>query len=184
VQSDYIFHPPSGSSVPGKIEANPYVFYPPQEIRSLLKFEKDESKLEKLTSALKQWERIYEYPGGYPFRIPTARWIAARLRRIACCIKKALVEYPSLNIPDYQERLLPDSFEGILETLDNVHDNYDLERFDYKRDGERPERDQDFYTGDFLTPTDGVMPKIDPKGNGDDPAGLEYQFPPTGGDNY
>jgi hypothetical protein len=36
-RSDYTFHPPSsGSNVPGKIDANPYLQYPPQELRKLL----------------------------------------------------------------------------------------------------------------------------------------------------
>lgn len=82
--SDYVFHPPSGSSLPGSPDANPYFFYPPEDLRRLLETEKDETELAKMRGALDQWERIYVYPG-YPYRRVAAklRSLVAKLIRLS-----------------------------------------------------------------------------------------------------
>jgi len=174
VCSDYILHPPSGSSYPGKEEANPYIFYPPSELRKLIETEKDIEELGKIKSALKQWERIYVYPG-YPYRI------AAAIRRIAA--KLAEVVSPSINLDYYQDANVSEGYEGILQSLDSRYDNYGMGIFDYSRQGERPVRDIDTGKGDFLSPSNGVFdPKtVTPRGDGPDPDGLQYPDPPTGG---
>ena len=45
-EADQVFHPPTGSSVPGMEDANPYRFYPPGEIRKLIPVEKNDSNNE------------------------------------------------------------------------------------------------------------------------------------------
>lgn len=174
-KSDSIYHPPSGSSYPGKVEANPYVFYPPDEIRKLLKTEKDEEKLVKMKSALKQWERQYVYPG-FPFKM------AQRIRLLAQdLIKKSEIVGPADNIPYYQEAETPEGFESVMKGIkDQNPDNYDMKREDYARQGERPVPDQSFNRGDMSAPTEGI-PEINYDGgsSGPDPAGLEYE--PVGG---
>jgi len=174
VHSDYILHYPSGSNYPGKEEANPYIFYPPNEIRRLIETEKSCEELKKMKSALKQWERLYVYPG-YPWRI------ARILRNIAQ--KLAEVKHPSQNIDYYQDSEVPEGYEGILDSLRTHYDNYDMALFDYSRQGERPLRDIDTGYGDFLSPSQGVyeMKTVSPRGDGADPEGLEVPFPPTGG---
>ena len=64
-RADSIFHPPGASALPGTVDANPYMTYPPDTIRALLETETDKEELLKMKSALKQWERVYSYPG-YP----------------------------------------------------------------------------------------------------------------------
>jgi CRISPR/Cas system CSM-associated protein Csm2 small subunit len=180
-KADYTFHPPSGSSVPGKEEANPYVFCPPAEIRRLLEVEKNVEELKKMKSALKQWERLYVYPVGYPYRK-----LSGLLRILAAKIKKiSEVPWPSLNINYYQDAVVPEGYEGIIEEgLKNIHDNDDMPKFNLKRPGERPVRDNGVDEGDFLSPSEGVIPGgvVSPYGAGPDPEGLEYSDPPTGGE--
>lgn len=178
--SDYIFHPPVGSSVPGKEEANPYVFFPPDEIRRLLPAEKDEEKARKMRSALKQWERQFDGQG-YPFRKRAT--IAGIVRKVAAAIRLGEVPQPAINLNYYQDAEKAEGFESILDSLGNVHDQYNIERFDYNRQGERPERDVDGLNGDWLTPSDPVFEGgvVKPRGDGADPEGMDYPFPPTGG---
>lgn len=172
--SDYILHPPSGSSYPGKEEANPYIYYPPSELRVLVKKEKDPTELAKIKSALKQWERVYVYPG-FPWRR-----VSNVLRRLAA--KLAVVPQPAINIPYYQESDIPAGPNNPLNILENTDDQYDMNRFDYSRQGERPKRDID--QGDYRTPSDPVHNRgrgvVVPRGEGPDPD-IEYPFPPTGG---
>ena len=173
VQADYVFHPPCGSNVPGKVEANPYVFYPPDELRKLVETEKDKEKLEKIKSALRQWERLYVYPG-YPYR-------AAYALRKAALNLLAAVNHPSQNIPYYQDAEVSEGLESILKSLENVHDNYDAVRFDYNRQGERPGVDIDTARGDFLSPSEPpIGDTVKTKGEGPNPD-IIYPFPPTGG---
>jgi len=177
--SDYVFHPPSGSSYPGKEEANPYVFYPPHDLKRLLQTETDEIKRNKIKSALRQWGRIYVYPG-YPYRIANV------LRNIARRILSEVVG-PSINIPYYQETDVPEGLEGIYENrLYAPQDNYNDVRFDYNRQGERPRRDIDTGYGDFSSPSDGVyqyslLPSVYPSRGGIDQEDVVCPFPPTGG---
>ena len=183
-KSDSVFHPPSGSNYPGKEDANPYVFYPPHELRRLVNIERDQEKLAKIKSALKQWERIYVYPG-YPWRM------AARLRRIARKLMKiSAVPHPSQNIPYYQDSEVSEGYEGILHGpglsspgLSGPYDNYDMDKFDYARQGERPKRDIDTGGGkNFLAPSEPpIGDTVKTKGEGPNPD-IEYPFPPTGGD--
>lgn len=177
--SDYILHPPSGSSYPGKEIANPYIYYPPSRLRDLIAQEKDTQELTKMKSALKQWERLYVYPG-YPYRL------ANKLRHIASqLLKLSEVRQPARNIPYYQESDIPTGPSNVLHMLRNVDDNYDLERFDYNRQGERPKRDIDTGKGNFLSPSEPIHNDgrgvVEPRGEGISPD-IEYPFPPTGGD--
>jgi hypothetical protein len=176
-QSDYTFHPPSpGSNVPGKVDANPYVQYPPQELRRMLEVENDPEERKKMISALKQWERIYVFPG-YPHR-RTAKKIAHRYLE-----KIAELPHPSINLPYYQDSETPQGLGEIVDSLGNLHDNEDNVRFDYKRHGERPLRDIDIAEGDFLSPKEPPMGDVCKEdGDGADPADMENPFPPTGGD--
>ena len=166
-----MFHPPSGSSVPGKVEANPYVFYPPQELKRLIETEKDKEELAKIISAIKQWDRIYTFPG-YPWRRSSdvLRMAAAKL----LSYQQQNPEYTQLNY--YQDTNVPEGYEGILEGLTEPYDNYNMPRFDYSRQGERPVRDIDTGRGDFLSPSDPVIEKgvVKPSGDGPDPIGMDY----------
>jgi len=174
-KSDSILHPPSGSNVPGKEDPNPYVFYPPSTLRDLVDEEKNPEELDKIKSALKQWERIFVYPG-YPYKLSTA------LRKIA--YKMAGRDNPAINIHHYQETQVPEGYEGILDALKTKYDNYDMDRFDYNRQGERPHVDMDAARGDFLSPSDPVHNRgqgvVEPRGEGPNPD-IFYPFPPTGG---
>lgn len=175
-KSDNIFHPPSGSSVPGKDEANPYDFCPPEEIRKLLEKATDKEKIEKMKSSLRKWERIYQYPG-YPFRV------AGFLRSVA---RRILAELgPAENVPYYRDQEVSDGLESALDGMKNLHDQEDMPRVDYNRQGERPLVDVDYDSGDFLTVTDPVHTPgvVSPRGDGPDPDGLECDYPPTGGDS-
>jgi len=173
--SDYVFHPPSGSNLPGTSEANPYINYPPDEIKRLLEVEKDKKEREKMKSALKQWGRIYVWPG-YPFKV------ASLLRKIASEIWKCSEVTPQpRNIPYYFDEEQPQGYDEILDSLRNVHDNDDMVRFDYTRQGERPVRDIDIGRGDFLTPSDPLFNAVKPRGDGPNPLDMEIVEPPTGG---
>lgn len=178
-EADYVFHPPTGSSVPGKEDANPFMNYPPEELRKLIKTEQDAENLRKMKSALKQWERIYTYPY-YPYR----KSVSASLRVLAKMMLGE-VNFPAQNVFYYQDSETPEGFESIMDSgfLQNVHDNDNAIRFDYNRQGERPEYDVPFFDGDFTSKSDGVFdPKaVKPRGDGPDPEGLEVPFPPTGG---
>lgn len=175
IYSDYVIHPPSGSSYPGKEDANPYRYYPPSALKKLVETEKDPEELAKIRSALKQWERQYVYPG-YPWRVSSV------LRRIASQILKfAEVPHPSINIPYYQDAPVPEGLESILKGLKNIHDDDHMREFDYARQGERPRVDIDTGRGDFLSPSEPpIGDTVKTKGEGPDPD-IEYPFPPTGG---
>lgn len=174
-KSDYVYHPPSGSNYPGKEDANPYVFYPPEDLRKMIPDERDEAKLAKMKSALRQWERIYQYPG-YPWRLAAAlRRIAGRLMRMA------EINPPAVNIPYYQDSEVPEGLKSIMNRLKGVYDNYDHSRFDYSRQGERPKVDIDTGKGNFLAPSEPpIGDSVKTKGEGADPD-VTYPFPPTGG---
>lgn len=173
--ADYTFHPPGGSNVPGKCDANPYLNYPPDELRKLVDSEQDKEERDKIKSALKQWGRLYIYPG-YPYR----NAVCSRIREIAN--KIAEIVGPAQNLFYYQDSEIPEGYPTCLEQMQNVHDNdYDIE-FDYSRQGERPNRIID--DGDFLSPKDPIFDprSVRPRGDGPDPDGMEVPFPPTGGD--
>jgi hypothetical protein len=187
VRADYILHPPSGSSYPGKVEANPFVFYPPSELRRLLEAATDPEEARKIKSALKQWERIYVDQIGYPWRHKQRR--AAHRVVEAHLSRRAEITGPAINLNYYQDLETPAGFEEILQDYFNVHDNDNLIRLDYNRQGERPVRDIDTANGDFLTRDEGIYETsmgpggaVTPDGAGPEPAGLENPFPPTGGD--
>jgi len=173
IYGDYVFHPPSGSNLPGKEDANPYVFYPPQELRRLLESNEieDTEELKKINSALKQWERLYVYPG-YPWRQASDVLRMAAMKLIA--YQQQNPEYT--NLPYYQDIDEPEGYEGILEGLTEPYDNYNMVRFDYGRQGERPIRDIDTGQGDFLSPSEPVIDKgtVKPSGDGPDPIGMDY----------
>lgn len=173
-QGDAVFHVPGGSNVPGKEDANVYLNYPPERLRALLETEKDESELEKIDSALKQWERIYQWPG-YPWRK-----FSDRLRIMA--VKLAGLSPEPTNVPYYFDDEVSEGYEGILESLHGQHDNDNAVRDDIPRQGERPYKDNNDSLGDFSAPKDPVMQDVKPRGDGPDPDGFEYQDPPTGGD--
>lgn len=178
--SDYIFHPPTGSSVPGMAEANPYLNFPPDEIRSLVRGEQDEAKVALMLSALRQWERQFDGLC-YPFRRAS---VARMLRRAAARVRLAEIQGPAFNMFYYQDSETPEGFESILDSgfLQNVHDNYDYERFDYTRQGERPTIDVDGLNGDYLSPSAPPLGGVvRPQGDGPDPEGMECPLPATGG---
>ena len=177
IKSDYTFHSPGGcSNVPGKVDANPYVQYPPQELRKMLERENDAEEKKKMLSALKQWERIYVFPG-YPHR-QAANRVARRHKT-----RLAELPNPAINLPYYQDSETPQGFDEIVDSLGGLYDNDNNERFDYKRHGERPLRDIDIGEGDFLTPKDPpIGDSVKERGDGPDPEDMENPFPPTGGD--
>ena len=179
--SDYVFHPPSGSSVPGMTEANPYINYPPDDIRELLETKMDETERAKAESALKQWERQFQDPGFYPWK---KTMITGQLRSVAAALNKiAEIVGPPRNIPYYFDSEVPSGVEEILDSMRNVHDNEDMERFDIPRQGERPIRDNEAYLGDFSSPKDPVFQGgvVKPRGDGPEPEGMEIMYP-SGGD--
>lgn len=173
--SDNVIHPPSGSCLPGTEQANPYINYPPNEIKRLMEYEKDKEELEKMESALKQWERIYRWPY-YPYRL------AAKLRKIAKTILSEISPQPR-NIPYYYDEEQPQGYGEIMDSLKNVHDNDDMVRFDIPRQGERPKVDIDTSHGNFLSPKEPVFDAVKPRGDGPDPFGRDTVWPPTGGNN-
>jgi hypothetical protein len=174
IKSDYTFHPPSGGSeFPGKTIANPYMQYPPQDLRKMLETEEDPEERKKMISALKQWERIYVFPG-YPHRKAASR-VARR--------HMAEQSNPAINLPYYQDSETPQGFGEIIDSLGGLYDNDNEKRYDYKRQGERPLRDIDIGEGDFLTPIEPpIGDSVKDKGDGSDPENMENPFPPTGGD--
>ncbi len=175
-KSDYTFHAPGGSNVPGKIDANPYMQYPPQELRRMIEIEEDIDEKKKMLSALKQWERIYVFPG-YPHRQAASKVARRHLKKIA------EMPNPAINLPYYQDSETPSGLGEIIDSLGGLYDNDNNKRFDYKRHGERPLRDVDINEGDFLSPIEPpIGDTVKDKGDGPDPEGLEYPDPPTGGD--
>jgi len=186
VHADYILHPPSGSSYPGKEEANPFIFYPPSELRRLLETTKNVEDAMKIKKALKQWERQYIDCIGYPWRNQMRR--AAQRVVTAHLKKRSEIVGPVINLNYYQDLETPAGFEEILDDYYDIHDNDNNIRFDYNRQGERPVRDLD-QEGDYLTRSEGVFETsvgpqglVTPDGAGPDPEGMEYPDPPTGGD--
>jgi len=177
-QGDYVFHVPQCSSLPGTEDANPYMNYPPDDLRRLLNDCKDKAELLKIRSALKQWERLYQWPY-FPYRkkIFMARRVASNIL--------AEQEGPAQNIDYYQDAEVPDGLEGIMQDseMQNVHDQDDAVRFDYNRQGERPCVDMDFDHGDWLEPSERVFEDgtVKPRGDGVDPSDMDLEFPPTGG---
>ena len=175
-RSDHVFHPPTGSSLPGSPDANPYVFYPPENIRDLIKTEKDEEELAKMKSALKQWERIYVFPG-YPYRR-----MAAGLRRIAAALMRAERTPVPRQQTYYNDSQVPEGREEIMDSLRSPHDNYDQIENDYNRQGERPVVDTEMSKGDFLSPSEPpIGDSVKERGSGPDPEGMEIVEPATGG---
>jgi len=175
-KSDYVFHPPSGGDVPGKVLANPFINYPPQEIRKRLEVSRDKEEREKLESALKQWERLYQYPG-YPYRT-----FASCIRTIVGRMRMAEIVGPAQNLNYYQDMEVPEGLESILDSITYVYDQYDMPREDYNRQGERPSPDAEYTQGDFTAPSDPVWHAVDPRGAGPNPEGMEIPEPATGGD--
>jgi hypothetical protein len=142
----------------------------------MIEKEGDYEERQKMISALKQWARIYVYPG-YPWRLAKA------IRLIAHRLMKAELTQPARNIPHYQETNVPQGFEEIIDSLRGLYDNYDLVRFDYNRQGERPFVDMPMTEGDFLSPSEPPMGDVvKERGDGPDPEGMETVEPPTGGD--
>jgi hypothetical protein len=95
---------------------------------------------------------------------------------------------PAINLNFYQDLETPAGFEEILDDYHNVHDNDNNIREDYNRQGERPVRDVD-QEGDLSSRSEGIYETsvgpqgvTTPDGAGPDPEGMEYPFPPTGGD--
>jgi len=182
VHGDQAYHLPSGSNVPGKIDANPYVFYPPDDLRKLLETIKDPEELKKIVSALKQWERQYQYPT-YPWR-KTADFLRSMAYNVMQAehyfYKLAEIQGPAQNLNQYQDLEVPDGFESILEPLISPYDNDNNKRF-INNPKERSERDLDFLMGDFSAPKEPLFDAVEPRGDGPDPEGMEVPFPPTGG---
>jgi hypothetical protein len=174
--ADYALHPPSGSNLPGKEEANSYIFIPPNELREMIMREQDTAEKDKMVSALKQFERVYVFPG-YPWR-KSAKRVIQNYR------KRAELTGPSINLPYYQDSEVPCGQSETLNSLQGIHDNDNMERFDYNRQGIRPVRDIDCGRGDYSSPHDSLIGPVvvKPRGDGPDPEGLEYPTPPTGGD--
>jgi hypothetical protein len=180
-QSDYALHPPGGSSVPGKIDANIYLQMPPKELKLLIQQEQDPEEKKKMISALKQYERQYVYPG-YPFRSPrqAGRRVLNNFR-----MRCSEIMNPAINLPVYQDSETEQGQEEIIDGLKGLYDNDNNERFDYARQGLRPLRDIDTAEGGFLNPKESPMgPAVKEKGDGPDPEGMDYADPPTGGDNF
>jgi len=177
--SDYVLAPPSGSEVPGKVDANPFMRVPPKELRVLIELEQDPVTREKMISALKQFERQYTYPG-YPWRPPRSE----AKRVCSNFFKLSELVNPAINLPYYQDNETDQGTDEILERLQGLYDNYDAEKFDFARQGIRPLVDIDTSEGDFLNPKESPIggPVTKGEGDGPDPQDLEYPDPPTGGD--
>jgi hypothetical protein len=177
--SDYVLAPPSGSNVPGKIDANPYMNMPPKELRALVELEQNPEEKKKMISALKQFERQYTYPG-YPWRAPRRD-----VKRVCTqFLKCSELVNPAINLPYYQDAETDQGTDEIIESLQGLYDNDNNERFNYQRQGIRPIVDIDTSEGAFLNPKESPIggPVTKGQGDGPDPDGLEYPDPPTGGD--
>lgn len=177
-QADFALNVPSGSSVPGKIDANKYMNVNPKELRLLIIKEQDPEEKAKMTRALKMFERQFD-GWGYP-------WKSLRAKKVISSYRNLISEVvnPAINLPYYQDsEFPPQGQEEIIDSLKGLYDNYDAEKFDYARQGIRPLRDIDIGDGDFLSPTESpIGPVVKDRGDGADPEGMEYPYPPTGGD--
>jgi hypothetical protein len=173
---DYVLAPPSGSNVPGKVEANPYMSMPPKELRRMVQEQPDHKDIKKIRSALKQFERIYTYPG-YPWRAQRAKRVLSNYLKISELVN------PAINLPYYQDLETNQGQDEIIDSLKGLYDNDNLEKFDYARQGIRPIRDIDTAEGAFLNPKESPFGEqiVKPRGDGPDPDGMEYPDPPTGG---
>ena len=174
--SDYVLHPPSGSNVPGKVDANPFMSMPPNELRLIIQEQPDHEDMDKIVSALKQFEREYTYPG-YPWRAQRAK------RVLSNYLKLAEQNNPAINLPYYQDLETDQGEDEIIDSLEGLYDNDNAEKFDYARQGIRPIRDIDTADGDFTSPKESPMglEVVKPRGDGPDPGNLDYPDPPTGG---
>jgi hypothetical protein len=176
VCGDYVLHPPVSSNLPGNPPANEYINVPPNELKGMILREHDMEKKKKMISALKQWERIYTYPG-YPWKSRRKLAVVTRYLKLSEQVN------PAINLPYYQDTETDQGFEEIVDSLRGLYDNDNEVRENYSRQGERPKRDQEFSDGDFLTPTEPPMGQsVKERGDGPDPEGLDYNDPPTGGD--
>lgn len=175
--ADYVLHPPSGSNVPGKVDANPYMSVPPKDLRGMIEVEQNPEEKKKMISALKQFERQYTYPG-YPWRQPRAA-----AKRVCSRFIEAEVNNPAINLPYYQDSETDQGDKEIIDSLMGLYDNDDNEKFDYARQGIRPVRDIDIAEGDFSSPKESPMGLVvvSPRGDGPNPDNMDYPDPPTGG---
>ena len=174
---DYALHPPGGASVtPGKVEANPYMSMPPKDLRRMIQEQPDHKDIKKIRSALKQFERIYTYPG-YPWRAQRAKRVLSNYLKISELVN------PAINLPYYQDLETDQGDDEIIESLKGLYDNDNLEKFDYARQGIRPIRDIDTGVGDFTSPKESPFGEqiVKPRGDGPDPDDMECVEPPTGG---
>lgn len=185
-QSDAVIHPPSGSEVPGKVDINPYVHYPPDDLRTMLEANKmSEDELIKVESALRQWERIYQWPGYYWKRAADKlRYIAYHIKLAELLGPKKFAEIvgPAQNLFYYQDTETPSGTEEIIDDIQGLYDQYNMPRKDIPRQGERPDKDIPMAEGDFSGAKDPIMTDVKPRGSGSDPDGMDYNDPPTGGD--
>jgi hypothetical protein len=174
--SDSVLHLPGGSNLPGKVEANPYMSMPPNELRLIIQEQPDHKDIKKMISALKQFEREYTYPG-YPWRTQRAK------RVLSNYLKIAEQNNPAINLPYYQDLETDQGEDEILDSLEGLYDNDNAEKFDYARQGIRPVRDIDTGVGDFTSPKESPFGEqiIKPRGDGPDPDNMECVEPPTGG---
>jgi hypothetical protein len=153
---------------------------PPDDLRGLLENHpnetlEDEEEIMKIESALKQWER--QYQEGYPWKKSSNS-----LRLIAARLMWAEITGPAQNLPYYQDAETPDGVKDIIDDLTTRDDNFNIPREDIPRQGERPEKDIDTGVGDFSAPHDPIFTDVKPRGDGEDPDGMQVDFPPTGGD--
>ncbi len=130
-----------------------------------------------MKSALKQWERIYLFPG-YPYRR-----VAAEIRAIAVKLLRKAEKTPVPRQQTYyNDSEVPEGREEIMDALKSVHDNYDTIEFDYYRQGERPVVDTEMSKGDFSAPSEPpIGDSVKERGSGPDPDGMDAVEPPTGG---
>ena len=68
--------------MPGNPPANPYMNYPPNKLRAMELREEDPDERKKMLSALKQWERIFTYPG-YPWRERCSKKVVAKFWKLS-----------------------------------------------------------------------------------------------------
>lgn len=175
--SDYALHPPSGSSVPGKVDANPFFNTDPRQLRDMIKVEQDPDRKAKMMSALKQFERQFD-GYGYPWRSTRAVRIVLKYRK-----KMAEIMNPAINMPMYQDVETDQGQEEIIDSLMGLYDNDNNEKVNITRQGIRPKRDIDTAEGNFVNPLEPPMGDVvKERGEGPDPEGMEVLFPPTGGD--
>lgn len=131
----------------------------------------------KMKSALRQWERIYVFPG-YPYRK-----VAAELRAIAATLLRYAERTPVPRQQTYyNDSQVPEGRGEIMDALKGLYDNQNNIRFDYNRQGERPEVDTEMSKGDFSSPRDPpIGDSVKERGSGPDPEDMDAVEPPTGG---